>query len=88
MDGHGNQDLQQERMLQKVMVKLNPHFRSVEIRGFFAQIKVCLGYDSENMYFRLVFGVGRFRSVEVDFWRPTLRSILDRPTKNDRDRPY
>ena len=29
----------------------------------------------------LVFGVGRFRSVEVDFWRPTLRSTFDRPTK-------
>ena len=29
---------------------------------------------------RLVFAVGRSRSVEVDFWRPDLRSILnDRP---------
>ena len=36
----------------------------------------------------LVFAVGRSRSVAVDFWRPTDRSILDRPaektTKNDR----
>ena len=33
--------------------------------------------------FWLVFGVGRFRSVEVDFRRPTLRSVLGRPTEND-----
>ena len=30
-----------------------------------------------------MFGVGRFRSVEVVFWRPTSRSILDRSTEND-----
>ena len=31
----------------------------------------------------IVFGVGRFRSVEVDSWRPTIRSVLERPTEND-----
>ena len=31
--------------------------------------------------YALVFGVGRFRSVEVDFCRPTVRSVLHRPTE-------
>ena len=37
---------------------------------------------------KVVFGVGRFRSVEVDFWRPTLRSIFgDRPKTTEIDFP-
>ena len=44
---------------------------------------VRLGECNHRGQTKLVFGVGLFRSVEVDFWRPTLRSILDRPTEND-----